>query len=48
MTTLVSGYRGLSLVVALNFDRLIYIATVAVALCVGGYLGTLFLDSVVH
>lgn len=48
MTTLVSGYRGLSLLMALNFDRLIYLGTVAVALAAGGYLGSVALESVVH
>ena len=35
------GYRGLSLLMDLNWDRLLYVATVAVALGAGAWLGTL-------
>lgn len=48
MTTLVDGYRGLSLLMAINSDRMIYLATVALALVAGGYLGTFALETVVH
>jgi len=33
------GYRGLSLLVNLNGDRLLYIGTIALALLAGAYLG---------
>lgn len=35
------GYRGLSLLMDLNWDRLLYIGTIAFALCAGAYLGTI-------
>jgi len=34
------GYRGLSLLVEVNWDRLFYIGSVALALGAGAYLGT--------
>lgn len=35
------GYRGLSLLMDLNWDRLLYIGTIAVALGTGAWIGTL-------
>lgn len=40
MTTLVQGYRGLGLLVGLNWDRLLYLATIAFALFFGAWLGS--------
>jgi hypothetical protein len=41
MQTLQQSYRGLSLVMELNWDRLIYLVTIAFALMAGAYLGSL-------
>jgi hypothetical protein len=41
MQTINSGYRGLSLLVDLNWDRILYLATIAFALCAGAYFGSL-------
>ena len=41
MQTLQQSYRGLSLVMALNWDRLLFLATIAFALMAGSYLGSL-------
>lgn len=38
----VDGYRGLSLLFNLNWDRILYLVTIAVALSVGGFLGSNF------
>lgn len=35
------GYRGLSLLMDLNWDRLLYVATIAFALGAGAWIGTL-------
>ncbi|GKY87617.1 hypothetical protein [Sinisalibacter aestuarii] len=35
------SYRGLSLLMNLNWDRLLYGATIAFALAAGAYVGTL-------
>ena len=35
------GYRGLSLLMDLNWDRLLYGATIGFALCAGAFIGTL-------
>ncbi len=41
MQTIRSGYQGLSLLVDLNWDRLLYLATLVGALMAGGWIGTL-------
>ena len=41
MHTLDRSYRGLSLVMELNWDLIIYMATIAVALLAGAWLGSL-------
>ncbi|MCR9127506.1 MAG: hypothetical protein NXH82_15455 [Rhodobacteraceae bacterium] len=41
MHTLQESYRGLSLVMELNWDRIIYLATIIIALGAGAWLGTL-------
>lgn len=39
MQTLQTGYRGLSLIVMLNADRVLYVAAIAAALGAGAWLG---------
>ena len=41
MQHIVSGYRGFTLLVNLNWDRILYLATIAVALLAGGFVGSL-------
>lgn len=41
MQTLQEGYRGLSLVMMLNWDRLVYLATIVIALLFGAWIGGL-------
>lgn len=41
MQTLQHSYRGLSLVFQLNWDRLLFVGAIAVALAAGAYIGTL-------
>lgn len=41
MQHILKGYQGLSLLFSLNWDRLIYLSTIIVALMIGGFLGTL-------
>jgi len=43
MQHIIGGYRGLSLLLDLNWDRLLYLCTIAAALCMGAYLGSMFL-----
>lgn len=43
MQTINAGYRGLSLLLDLNWDKLFYLGTLVVALLSGGLLGTLLL-----
>ena len=41
MQTLTEGYKGVSLLIGLNWDRLLYIATIAGALWAGAFLGSI-------
>ncbi|SMX35713.1 hypothetical protein [Maliponia aquimaris] len=41
MQTLQAGYRSVSLLVTINWDRLLYICTIVFALFFGGWLGAL-------
>jgi len=36
-----SGYRGVTLLLDLNMDRLLWLGAIALALVAGGFLGTL-------
>jgi hypothetical protein len=40
MQTMKSSYRGLSLLLDLNWDRALYLGTLAVALTAGAWLGS--------
>lgn len=40
MQVMMSGYRGLSLLLVLNWDRLLSIAIIAVALMTAGWIGS--------
>jgi hypothetical protein len=40
MQTVIKSYRGLSLLVSLNWDRIFVIGTVIVGLLAGAFLGT--------
>ncbi len=41
MQVISKGYRGLSVLVDLNWDRVLYFATIAVALAAGAFIGSL-------
>ncbi len=41
MQTLQTSYRGLTLLFDLNWDRLLYFVTIAVALMLGAFVGSL-------
>lgn len=42
MHTLQAGYRGFSLLMALNWDRFIYVGTIGGALLLGAWAGNQF------
>ncbi len=44
MSALAQKYRGVALLVELNFDRFIYPVAIIVGLSLGSYLGTLALQ----
>ena len=39
MEAVVDGYRGLSLLMRLNWDRVFFLGTIVVGLLAGGFLG---------
>jgi len=41
MHTLQTGYRGLSLLFNLNWDRILYVATILGALMIGAFIGSI-------
>ena len=41
MQTITAGYQGVSLLVNLNWDRLIYLGTIVAALGMGAWVGSL-------
>lgn len=41
MQTLSDGYRGLGLVMMLNWDRFLYVGTILLALMLGAWVGSL-------
>lgn len=41
MQQIVSGYRGLSLLFNLNWDRLLFLSMIMIALLLGGFLGSI-------
>ncbi len=41
MQTITAGYNGVSLLVNLNWDRIIYLGTIAFALGLGGWVGSI-------
>lgn len=38
MQTVVQGYRGLSFLLALNWDRMLYTVVIVAALCMSSYI----------
>ncbi|WP_277871182.1 hypothetical protein [Thalassorhabdomicrobium marinisediminis] len=40
MQTITAGYQGVSLLVNLNWDRLLYLGTIAAALGLGAWVGS--------
>lgn len=41
MQQIVNGYRGLGVLVTINWDRLIYLATIVLALLAGALIGSM-------
>lgn len=41
MRTLQNGYRGLGLLMDLNWDRILYLMTILAALWIGAFVGSL-------
>jgi hypothetical protein len=41
MEQIVNGYRGLDVLLRVNWDRIIYLGTIALALLAGAFIGSL-------
>ena len=41
MQQIANGYRGLTILVDVNWDRLIYVGTIVLALAAGAFVGSL-------
>jgi len=41
MQTIAAGYRSMSLLLRINWDRLLYVCTIAFALFFGAWVGTI-------
>ena len=41
MQQIIRGYRGFSLLVNVNWDRILYLGTIAIALLLGAFVGSL-------
>lgn len=41
MQLLYNGYRGMTFLMHLNWDRILYVATIAAALAAGAFVGSL-------
>ncbi|WP_439120743.1 hypothetical protein [Marivita sp.] len=48
MQTIQDGYRSFSLLVSINWDRLIYVVAIGASLFLGAYLGTLMIEAMTH
>jgi hypothetical protein len=46
MQAMQNGYRGLSLLMDLNWDRMLYVCTIAIALAGSTWLGTIIAQTV--
>ncbi|WP_199743724.1 hypothetical protein [Pseudorhodobacter sp. E13] len=44
MQTMIQGYRGFSLLVGLNWDRLFSVGTIIVGLLAGAFLGNVIIN----
>ncbi|WP_439122988.1 hypothetical protein [Marivita sp.] len=48
MQTIQDSYRSFSLLLSINWDRLIYVFAIAASLFLGAYLGSLMIDVMTH
>lgn len=48
MQTFQNGYRGFSLLLSINWDRLIYVFAIVVSLFFSAYVGGLMVDAMTH
>lgn len=48
MQTIQEGYKTFSLLISINWDRMLYVFAIAASLFLGAYLGTLMIEAMTH
>jgi hypothetical protein len=48
MQAIQESYRTVSLLISINWDRLLYVMAIAASLFLGAYLGTLMIEAMTH
>lgn len=48
MQTFQAGYRSFGLLLSINWDWLLYVFAIVVALFLGGFLGSLMIEAMTH
>ncbi len=48
MQTIQDGYRSVSLLISINWDRMLYVFAIIASLFLGAYLGTLMISAMTH
>lgn len=48
MQAIQDGYKTFSLLISINWDRLLYVFAIAASLFLGAYLGTLMIEAMTH
>ncbi|WP_292293306.1 hypothetical protein [Marivita sp.] len=48
MQTIQDGYKTFSLLISINWDRLLYVFAIAASLFLGAYIGSLMMEAMTH
>jgi hypothetical protein len=48
MQTIQDGYRSFSLLLSINWDRLLYVFVIVASLFLGAFLGSLMIEAMTH
>ncbi|WP_439523537.1 hypothetical protein [Marivita sp.] len=48
MQTIQHGYRSFSLLISINWDRMIYVFAIVASLFLGAFLGSLMIEAMTH
>ena len=48
MQTLQNGYRGMNLILTINWDRLVYVFAIGASLFFSAYVGSVMIEAMTH